>query len=147
MINFFRGFLYAFNGLVVFFRHERNGRIQLVISVIVIILAFLLGASTLDWIILMICIGTVLALEMINSAIEKLCNLVHPKYHPAVKVIKDISAAAVLWLSVSSGIIGVIIFYLKFITYLNSSIIKKIVMIRRVFFTSLLPWLSHCKFI
>lgn len=113
MINFLKGFLYAFNGLVVFFRHERNGRIQLVISVAVIILAFLLHVSTLDWIILMICIATVLALEMINSAIEKLCNLVHPKYHPAVKVIKDISAGAVLWVSVSSGIIGVIIFLPK----------------------------------
>lgn len=113
MIKFLKGFLYAFNGLVVFFRHERNGRIQLVIAVIVIILAFLLHVSTLDWIILMICIGAVLALEMINSAIEKLCNLVHPKYHPAVKVIKDISAAAVLWLSVFSGIIGVIIFLPK----------------------------------
>lgn len=113
MINFLKGFLYAFNGLVVFFRHERNGRIQLVISIIVVILAFVLHVSAADWIILMICIGAVVALEMINSAIEKLCNLVHPKYHPAVKVIKDISAAAVLWVSVFSGIIGVIIFLPK----------------------------------
>ncbi|MEJ7682623.1 MAG: diacylglycerol kinase family protein [Segetibacter sp.] len=113
MINFFKGFLYAFNGLVVFFRHERNGRIQLVVSVLVVILGVLLHVSASDWIILMICIGTVLSFEMINSAIEKLCNLVHPKYHPAVKVIKDISAGAVLWVSVSSGIIGVIIFLPK----------------------------------
>jgi diacylglycerol kinase len=50
---------------------------------------------------------------MINSAIEKLCNLVHPTYHPAVKVIKDISAGAVLWISVMSSIIGIIIFLPK----------------------------------
>ncbi|HEX8677053.1 MAG TPA: diacylglycerol kinase, partial [Segetibacter sp.] len=37
----------------------------------------------------------------------------HPKYHPAVKVIKDISAGAVLWVSVSSCIVGFIIFLPK----------------------------------
>ncbi len=113
MVNFFKGFLYAYNGIVVFFRHERNGRIQLVVAALVAILAFSLQVSALDWIILLVCVGAVLSFEMINSAIEKLCNLVHPKYHPAVKVIKDISAGAVLWVSVSSGIIGVIIFLPK----------------------------------
>ncbi len=113
MINFLKGFLYAFNGLAVFFRHEWNGRIQLAISVLVVMLAFLLHVSALDWIILLMCIASVLSFEMINSAIEKLCNLVHPKFHPAVKVIKDISAGAVLWVSFFSGIIGVIIFLPK----------------------------------
>lgn len=113
MVNFLKGFLYAFNGLVVFFRHERNGRIQLIIAIATVMLAWLLHVSTAEWIVLLGCIATVLSLEMVNSAIEKLCNLVHPKYHPAVKVIKDISAGAVLWVSVFSGIIGVIIFLPK----------------------------------
>ncbi len=114
MINYFlKGFVYAFNGLVVFFRHERNGRLQLVLAVLVVLLGLLFSVSTWEWIILLACIASVLSLEMINSAIEKLCNLVHPKYHPAVKVIKDISAGAVLWASVISGIIGVIIFLPK----------------------------------
>lgn len=114
MINYFlKGFVYAFNGLVVFFRHERNGRLQLVLAVVVVLLGLLFSVSTWEWIILLVCIASVLSLEMINSAIEKLCNLVHPKYHPAVKVIKDISAGAVLWASVISGIIGVIVFLPK----------------------------------
>ena len=113
MISFLKGFLYAFNGLVVFFRHERNGRIQLVAAILVVILGLLFTVSLSEWMMLLICIASVLSLEMINSAIEKLCNLVHPKYHPAVKVIKDISAGAVLWFSVISGIIGIIIFLPK----------------------------------
>lgn len=113
MLSFLKGFLYAFNGLVVFFRHERNGRIQLVIAVLVVLLGWILPVSALEWIILLGCIATVLSFEMINSAIEKLCNLVHPNYHPAIKVIKDISAGAVLWVSVSSCIIGFIIFLPK----------------------------------
>jgi diacylglycerol kinase len=114
MNHFLKGFVYAYNGIVVFFRHERNGRIQLLIAVLVVLLGLLFSISLFEWIILLLCIASVISLEMVNSAIEKLCNLVHPKYHPAVKVIKDISAAAVLWFSMISAIIGIIIFLPKF---------------------------------
>ena len=113
MVNFLKGFLYAFNGLVVFFRHERNGRIQLVVALIVLLFGWLLKVSSAEWIVLFICIATVLSFEMINSSIEKICNLVHPTYHPAVKTIKDISAGAVLWVTIFSAIIGAIIFLPK----------------------------------
>lgn len=113
MSNFFKGFLFAFNGLVVFFRHERNGRIQLAVAITVVLLGIIVNVSVHDWIVLFLCIASVLSLEMVNSAIEKLCNLVHPQFHPAVKVIKDISAGAVLWVSIFSAVIGVIIFFPK----------------------------------
>ena len=113
MLNFFKGFVYAFNGLVVFFRHERNGRIQLVIACIALLLSWFLKIARAEWIVILACIATVLSFEMINSSIEKLCNLVHPKYHPAVKTIKDISAGAVLFIAISSAIIGAIIFIPK----------------------------------
>ncbi len=113
MLNFLKGFVYAFNGLVIFFRHERNGRIQLLIAVLVVLLGFIFHISAAEWMIVLGCIATVLSFEMINSAIEKLCNLVHPAYHPAVKTIKDVSAAAVLFVSLISAIAGVIIFLPK----------------------------------
>lgn len=119
MTDFLKGFIYAFNGLIVFFRRERNGRIQLLIAAATVMLAWWLHVSVFEWIILSGCIALVLALEMINSAIEKLCNLVHPAFHPAVKVIKDISAGAVLWVSVYSCITGVIIFYPKIVYLLK----------------------------
>ena len=110
MVNFLKGFMYAFNGLMVFLRRERNGRIQLLIAIVTLTLAWLLRVSAIEWIILCGCIANVLAFEMINSAVEKLCNLVHPGYNPAIKVIKDISAGAVLWVSIFSAVIGLIIF-------------------------------------
>lgn len=119
MISFLKGFVYAFNGLIVFFRHERNGRIQLVVAIVTAMLAWWLQVSTIEWIILLGCIATVLAFEMINSTIEKLCNLVHPTYHPAIKVIKDISAGGVLWVSVFCGVIGFIIFLPKILHLLK----------------------------
>jgi diacylglycerol kinase len=113
MMNFLKGFVYAFNGLVVFFRHERNGRIQLLTAIVVALLSWRFKISAAEWMVVLGCIATVLSFEMINSAIEKLCNLVHPKYHPAVKTIKDISAGAVLFVAISSAVIGSIIFVPK----------------------------------
>lgn len=115
MNYFLKGFIYAYNGLVIFFRNERNGRIQLFIAVFVVLAGLILSVSLWEWIILLICIASVISLEMINSAIEKVCNLIQPQYHPAVKVIKDIAAGAVLWCSLISGVIGIIIFLPKLI--------------------------------
>jgi len=113
MWNFLKGFAYAFNGLVIFFRHERNGRIQLLIAIVAVLLSWGFKISTAEWMVVLGCIATVLSFEMINSSIEKLCNLVHPTYHPAVKTIKDLSAGAVLFVSIFTAVIGLIIFIPK----------------------------------
>ena len=113
MQNFLMGFAWAFNGLIVFFRHERNGRIQLFAGVVVLALGCFYHVSAIEWIVLLGCIASVLSFEMMNSSIEKLCNLLHPAMHPAVKIIKDISAAAVLWVALFSAIIAAIIFLPK----------------------------------
>jgi len=113
MVNLLKAFVYAFNGLVIFFRHERNGKIQLLIAVIAVLLGWVFRISATEWLAVLGCIAIVLSLEMINSAIEKLCNLVHPKYHPAVKTIKDMCAGAVLFAAFISAVIGAIIFLPK----------------------------------
>ena len=118
MINFLKAFYYAFNGLIIFFRHERNGKIQLAVAIIVGLFGFKCQLSTIEWMVVIACIATVLAFEMVNSSIEKLCNLVHPTFHPAVKIIKDMAAGAVLLVSIGSSIIGIIIFLPKILQML-----------------------------
>jgi undecaprenol kinase/diacylglycerol kinase (ATP) len=118
MRGFLKGFIYAYNGVVIFFRHERNGRIQLAIAIIVVLVGWLLKLTSAEWMVLLGCIASVLSFEMINSAIEKICNLVHPTYHPAIKTIKDMAAGAVLFVSVISSIIGAIIFLPKILQLL-----------------------------
>lgn len=113
MRSFLKGFVYAFNGLVVFFRNERNGKVQLMMSILVVAAGFWLHISAAEWMTVLACIAAVLSLEMVNSAIEKLCNLVQPGFHPAVRDIKDIAAGAVLWVAILSTIIGAIIFLPK----------------------------------
>jgi len=105
-----RSFKYAAEGIFTFFRHERNGQVQCIAAVIAIVLGFWLNITAAEWIAVLLCIGAVFSLEMINTAMEKLCDLIQPELHPAIKVIKDISAGAVLLSAVASLIIGIIIF-------------------------------------
>lgn len=117
-MKFLKSFTWAFNGLLIFFRHERNGRIQLLIAIGVILLSARLNISATEWVAVIICIGTVIALEMLNSSLEKLCNMIEPNFHPVIKTVKDIAAAAVLWAAMCTAIAGLIIFIPKLIRYL-----------------------------
>ena len=116
--NLFKSFSNAFNGLWTFLLHDRNGKIHLTATIAVIILSFALNISLTEWIAVLLCIAIVMALEMINAAIEKLCDVVHKDFHPVIKMIKDISAGAVLWASIISAVIACIIFIPKIIQIL-----------------------------
>lgn len=107
---------YALTGILSFARNERNGRIQIVAAITAAAWGVFLHISTSEWIIILLCSGAVLSLEMINTAIEKLCDLIEPSYHPQIKTIKDISAGAVLLSAVVSLLIGIIIFAPKIIS-------------------------------
>lgn len=76
----------------------------------VIIAGFCFGVSRTEWLALLLCTGLVISLEMLNSAVERVCNVYSTEYHPAIKIIKDVAAAAVLWSAVVSLVIGAIVF-------------------------------------
>ncbi|WP_337018991.1 diacylglycerol kinase family protein [Oceanobacillus massiliensis] len=107
------GFSYAWNGLKEIVRSERNFRIHLTITVLVIITGLLLHLSALEWGIIILTIGLVLTAEVTNSAIEKTIDYLRPEIHPSAKVIKDVAAGAVLVAAVISVVIGVLIFWPK----------------------------------
>ena len=111
--NFLAAVSNAFNGMKYFFSNERNGKIQLAIAVIAIALSVGLRISTNEWLVVLLCIGLVTGFEMMNTAIEMLCNIVHKEYHPAIKIIKDVAAASVLSVSLISLVSGLIIFLPK----------------------------------
>lgn len=117
--NIFSTFKNAIEGCGYFFKNERNGRIQLVAAIITIGAAIWLKISCMEWIVLLLCIAAVFSLEMINSAMERLCDLVQPGFHPLVKIIKDVAAGAVLIAAIASVIVGAIVFVPKLITLLN----------------------------
>lgn len=108
----------AFAGIGYFFTHERNGQIHLAVTLVVITAGLAFKIATAEWLLILLCIALVIGLEMFNSAIEKLCDMVQPNQHPTIKIIKDVSAAAVLWATIISVIIGLIIFLPKAIQLL-----------------------------
>jgi len=105
-----RTFRYAWNGFKTAFSEERNLRIHTVVASIALLMGFYFQITSLEWISLMLTIGLVISLELVNSAIENLTDLVTKEQHPLAGKVKDISAAAVLFASVISVIVGLLIF-------------------------------------
>ncbi len=109
-MKLWRSFGYAINGLLAAFREQQNLKIHIAAALIVVTLGFWFNVSTVEWCILLIVIGLVIAAELINASIENLTDLVTKEQHPLAGKVKDIAAAAVLVLSIVSGIVGIIIF-------------------------------------
>jgi diacylglycerol kinase len=120
MKTFLNAVLFALQGIMQFFSRDRNGKIQMVIGITAIILGFTVSLSSFQWLLVLFCIGLVISLEMINSAIERYCDLVTTDFHPSIKIIKDIAAGAVLVASITSLVIGLIIFIPALVQFLNS---------------------------
>lgn len=92
---------------------ERNFKIQLTLFSVVIALAAHFNISKSEWIAIVISSATVLGLEMLNSSIEKLCNLTTSEENETIKWIKDVSAGAVLIVSAGALAVGCLIFIPK----------------------------------
>ena len=103
-------FKYAIDGIAAFLRSEQNAPIHALAAASAIALGFGLHITRHEWMAILLCISAVFCMEMINTAIEKLCNIVHPSYHSQIKMIKDIAAGAVLLSAVASLVIGTLIF-------------------------------------
>lgn len=109
-------FKHAFYGIKLVFQSQYNFRIQIIAAIIATILGFTLIISAIEWSILIILFAMALGAEAINSAIEFLSDKVESSYDETIKKVKDISAGAVLIISISALIVGIIIFMPKIIS-------------------------------
>ncbi|GAT63878.1 diacylglycerol kinase family protein [Paludibacter jiangxiensis] len=115
-----RSFGYAAKGIVASYsKNHVNIKIHTFVALTVILLGILLTISSMEWAILILCCGVVIAAEMFNTAIEALVDMVSPKWDSKAGLVKDISAGAVLILAITSVVIGLIIFLPKIIALLN----------------------------
>jgi diacylglycerol kinase len=110
-LNFYASLKIAILGLVTTFKKERNFRIQVFVGLMVFLLMFFLGLTPLEKSILVIIVAMVLGLELINSQIERLLDIIQPDYRAEIKLIKDISAAAVLIAVLGAVMVGIIILF------------------------------------
>jgi diacylglycerol kinase len=108
-------FKYALAGIRSCFRSEFNFRIHSLLAMIALLISALIKISTLEWIAVCFCITFVFTMEMVNTAIEKLCDIIHVERHNGIKKVKDIAAGAVLVAAIFSLITGALIFLPKII--------------------------------
>ena len=78
---------------------------------IVIVLALFFQINRLEWILLIFVISLVMLMELANSAVERIADILKPRIDDYVKEIKDIAAAGVMLSSFVAVIIGLIIFF------------------------------------
>lgn len=109
MKNLQRSFAYAITGIKLSLK-QRNFKIQVLLAFLVVLAGFYFQITLPEWCILLVCIALVLSLEMVNTAIEHFVDLVSPDHHKTAGIVKDVAAGAVLFSSIISAIIGVIIF-------------------------------------
>ncbi|WP_249336596.1 diacylglycerol kinase family protein [Sporosarcina sp. Marseille-Q4063] len=115
MQNFIKAFRYAFEGILHAVKTERNFKFHLIAAGIVILSGLLTGLADFEWYIILVLIGGVLSLELLNSAIERVVNLVTMERLPLAKQAKDLAAGAVLIFAIFSAVIGLLIFIPKWI--------------------------------
>jgi diacylglycerol kinase len=101
---------FAFRGVRGVFFREQNIRVQAIIGTLVVCALLFLRVSFIELIVGIFAILLVMTLEMMNTSIELIANLVHPEYSEAIKNAKDIAAGAVLLAGIGACIIGILIF-------------------------------------
>lgn len=113
VVNRIRSIGYALKGMIVLLRTEASIQIQLVIALVMTALGFYFKISNTEWIMQLLAIGLVMGVEGLNTAIEKMCDYIQPEKDPKIGLIKDISAGAVMIVSVVASLIGLIIYVPK----------------------------------
>ena len=103
-------FKYAFHGIIETMKREQNMVIHIIITILVIFMGLFFRISRFEWLTLIFTIAAVISVEVINTSIEALTDLVSPKQNELARIAKDCSAGAVLVFAIASVIIGLVIF-------------------------------------
>lgn len=101
---------YAFKGACKLLLTEHSVMIQFSLGILVTIAGFYFDISKSEWLIQTLCIGLVLSIEGLNTAVEKVADFVHPDYHEKIGFIKDIAAGAVFFAALTTIVVGMIIY-------------------------------------
>ncbi len=114
-----KSFGYAFEGIFTGIRKERNMKIHCTVTLLVVTMGFLFHISSIEWCICLTLFGLVMALELVNTAVEAVVDLVTKERKPLAKIAKDTAAGAVLIAAIMAAIAGLIIFLPKGLAFLG----------------------------
>ncbi|HLN18745.1 MAG TPA: diacylglycerol kinase family protein [Patescibacteria group bacterium] len=109
--QFVKSFTYALRGLRYVVNHEKNFQNQLLAAFIIIFVMIYLQVTRAEAVVILVVVSGVLVMELFNTVVEKVVDILKPKIHPYARLIKDLMAASVLLASVLAVTIGILIFY------------------------------------
>lgn len=101
----------AARGLGYAFRHESNFQNELAAAILVIAAMAYYRVSRSEMIVLLLLIMVVLIMELVNTVVERIVDILKPRVHPYVRLVKDLMAASVLLASIFAAVIGLMIFF------------------------------------
>lgn len=113
--RFIKSFKYCAEGIRYAFYHEQNIIVMFIVGILTLLLGIIFKINKPERLAVLVLIGLVMSLEMVNTAIEAVVNLVSPEKHPLAKVAKDCASGAVGIMSIFAAIIGLSIFIPKII--------------------------------
>ncbi|QAV32834.1 diacylglycerol kinase [Fervidobacterium changbaicum] len=108
--NLIESFEHAIEGIVESILSERNLRIHFFVGLLVITATFFLPVKREDTLWIIFAVFFVIWSELVNTIIEHLMNLYSKEYHPVIKIVKDVSAGVVLWATLFSVTVGIMVF-------------------------------------
>lgn len=131
MKSFLIAFVYAFQGIVTAVKTQRNFRIHITAVIYVTAFSFFYNLSKSDYILLILTFTLVMALELLNTAVEAAVDICSPQYSKLAKIAKDTAAGAVLIAAIGAVVTGVILFwdinaFRQILTYYKSNFIALI---------------------
>lgn len=98
-------------GLVWMLKSERNFQLEIFALLINLFLIVYLRLSAIDTALILIVCFAVLSLEIVNTCIEKVCDVIQPEFDVRIKIIKDSAAGAVLLMAIASVFVGILIYW------------------------------------
>ena len=110
-------FSFAFQGIFSMIKMEVNAKIHLAFTVLAMVVGVLLQISSIEFIFIIVVMAMVWMAELINTAIEKSMDIISTDFHPKIKLVKDLSAGAVLVCSLAAILTGCIIFIPKILLH------------------------------
>ncbi len=102
---------FALKGAIKLITTEHSVMVQSSLAVIMIIAGFYFEITRIEWMFQILVFGLVLAVEGLNTAVEKIADFIHPEYHERIGFIKDIAAGAVFFAAMTAIAVGCIIYF------------------------------------
>ena len=118
--KFFKSFTYATKGIAEVYQREQNFKVHTLAAITALFLGWFFKVSPWEWCFLAVVIALVMAAEMVNTAIENLCDATHPEKNETIRVVKDVSAGMVLVCAIGALAVGIVIFLPKLIDFIES---------------------------